>query len=419
MQIRLPHIALSLLLVASITSLIAAENWPRFRGPNANGLHLEADLPTTWNESENIVWKSKTPGKGHSSPVIWGDQIWMATAMSEGHDLHALCFSRKGKLLHNIELFHIDKLEASNALNSFASPTPAIEEGMVYLYFGTYGVAAIDTKTADVVWRRQDINLNHQEGPGSSPILFKNLLIFHCDGYDVQHITALDKSSGKTAWTTTRSLDLSGVGNHARKAFVTPVIQRVNAKDLLVSPAAQGCYAYDPNTGDEVWRISYSGFSAVPQPVFNGNMAYVVTDFGRPEIWAIDISGSGVLTEKDVKWKYNVTCPSTPSLILKDGLLYFVADKTGVASCITADTGELVWRDRIGGSFSTSPVATNDHIYFLDRTGVTSVLELGREFKVVSRNTLESGCMASPAIADNQLFIRTATHLYCISQSKD
>jgi|TARA_B100000700_G_scaffold69080_1_gene76547 outer membrane protein assembly factor BamB len=415
MQFRITLSALTILL---LTTVVQAENWPRFRGPNADGLHHSAKLPTNWSESDNVVWKSETPGKGHSSPVIWEDQIWMGTAMNEGHDLHAICFNRDGKLKYNVKLFHIEKLEASNSLNSFASPTPVIEAGTVYLYFGTYGVAAIETASGKIKWSRQDINLNHQEGPGSSPILYKGLLIFHCDGYDVQHITALDKQTGKTVWATTRSLDLSHVGNHARKAFVTPVVRKVNGKDLLVSPAAQGCYAYDPNTGEEVWRIAYSGFSAVPQPVFHGKLAYIVTDFGRPEIWAVDVSGKGVLGEKDIKWKYNTTCPSTPSLIIKDGLIYFVADKTGVASCITADTGELVWRERIGGSFSTSPVATSDHIYFFDRTGATTVVKLGREYKVASRNTLESGCMASPAIADDQLFVRTATHLYCLGQSK-
>ena len=411
MQFRM---TLAFFTLATLTTSIQAENWPRFRGPNADGLHTSAKLPTQWNEEENVVWKVATPGKGHSSPVIWNDQIWMGTALNEGHDLHAICFRRDGKLLHNLKLFHIEKLEASNALNSFASPTPVIEEGTVYLYFGTYGVAAIDTTSGKIKWRRQDIRLNHQEGPGSSPILHKDLLIFHCDGYDVQHITALNKSTGSTVWETTRSLDLSGVGNHARKAFVTPVVRKVNGKDLLVSPAAQGCYAYDPNTGKEIWRIACEGFSAVPQPVFSGNLAYIVPDFGRPEIWAVDISGEGVLTEKDVKWKYSTACPSTPSLIHKDGLLYFVADKTGVASCIKAETGELVWRERIGGSFSTSPVATKDHIYFLDRNGTTTVVSIGSKFNVVSRNTLSAGCMASPAIADNQLFVRTATHLYCL-----
>ena len=232
MQFRITLSALTILL---LTTVVQAENWPRFRGPNADGLHHSAKLPTNWSESDNVVWKSETPGKGHSSPVIWEDQIWMGTAMNEGHDLHAICFNRDGKLKYNVKLFHIEKLEASNSLNSFASPTPVIEAGTVYLYFGTYGVAAIETASGKIKWSRQDINLNHQEGPGSSPILYKGLLIFHCDGYDVQHITALDKQTGKTVWTTTRSLDLSHVGNHARKAFVTPVVRKVNGKDLLVS----------------------------------------------------------------------------------------------------------------------------------------------------------------------------------------
>ena len=393
---------------------LQAENWPQFRGPRADCIHSSAKLPTHWSEDANVSWKVKTPGKGHSSPVIWHDQIWMGTALNNGHALHALCYSRAGKLLYNIKIFNVPDLEPINTLNTFASPTPVIEDGTVYLYFGTYGVAAIDTATGRIKWSRRDIKLNHQEGPGSSPILYQNLLIFHCDGYDVQHITALNKLTGKRAWRTTRSLDLSGVGNHARKAFVTPVIRQVNGRDLLVSPAAQGCYAYDPQTGEEVWRIAYPGFSAVPQPAFEGDTAFVVTDFGKPEIWAIDISGKGVLGQEHVKWKYTVTCPSTPSLLIHNGLLFFITDKTGIASCITSANGKLVWRERVGGTFSASPIATKKHLYFFDRTGTATVVALGNQFQVISRNQLETGCMATPAIADHAIYLRTTNHLYCI-----
>lgn len=408
-------LAVAVVLFAT-SSMMRAENWPRFRGPHANGITSNENLPTSWDENKNIAWKVKTPGYGHSSPVIWGNQVWMGTAMDEGHSLHAVCIDRQGKLQHNVKLFSVDDLQASNALNSFASPTPVIEEGAVYLYFGTYGVAAVDTKSGKIRWKRSDINLNHQEGPGSSPILYKDLLIFHCDGYDVQFITALNKKTGETAWKTKRSIDLSGVGNHARKAFVTPAIQKINNTDLLVSPAAQGCYAYNPNTGEEVWRIAYSGFSAVPQPVFQGDTAFIVTDFGRPEIWALNSTAKGVLADNDVSWRYSMSCPSTPSLTLANGLIYFVADKTGVASCITAKTGELVWRDRIGGSFSASPIATKEHIYFFDRDGTTTVVRLGDSYDVVSQNKLESGCMASPAVADDAIYLRTTSHLYCIKK---
>lgn len=397
-----------------ICDTLQSENWPQFRGPRSDGIHSNAKLPTSWNEQSHVAWKVKTPGQGHSSPVIWRDQIWMATALDNGHALHALCYSRTGKLIHNVKIFDVPQLEPVNTLNTFASPTPAIEEGTVYLYFGTYGVAAVDTATGHIKWSRQDIKLNHQEGPGSSPILHQNLLIFHCDGYDVQHITALNKQTGKRVWKTTRSLDLSDVPNHARKAFVTPVVRRVNGRDLLVSPAAQGCYAYDPQTGEEVWRIAYPGFSAVPQPAFEGDTAFVVTDFGKPEIWAIDISGKGVLGQENVKWKYTVTCPSTPSLLIHNGLLFFITDKTGIASCITTASGKLVWRERVGGSFSASPIATNDYLYFFDRMGTSTVITLGDDYQVISRNKLESGCMATPAIADNAMYLRTTSHLYGI-----
>ncbi len=205
----------------------------------------------------------------------------------------------------------------------------------------------------------------------------------------MQHITALSKQTGRTEWKTTRSLELSKVPNHARKAFVTPVVRRVNGQDLLVSPAAQGCYAYDPQTGQEIWKIAYPGFSAVPQPAFEGNTAFVVTDFGKPEIWAIDISNKGVLGQENVKWKYTVTCPSTPSLLIHNGLLFFITDKTGIASCVNAANGKLVWRERVGGTFSASPIATKEHLYFFDRLGTTTVIALGDQYQVISRNKLE------------------------------
>ena len=164
--------------VYAICFPLQAENWPQFRGLRADGIHATAKLPTTWNEESHVAWKVKTPGHGHSSPVIWRDQIWMATALDDGHALHALCYSRTGKLIHNIKIFDVPQLEPVNTLNTFASPTPAIEDGTVYLYFGTYGVAAVDTATGHIKWSRQDIKLNHQEGPGSSPILYQDLLVW-------------------------------------------------------------------------------------------------------------------------------------------------------------------------------------------------------------------------------------------------
>ena len=416
-----PKTAISLcLLFGSLVFQASAADptWPQFRGPAGLGAVLDTDSnpPDTWNEQKNITWKTSIPGSGWSSPVIWHDQIWLTTSLNAGQQVFAVCIDTSGKLKHQVKLFDIAKPETKNALNSYASPSPTIEAGRVYVHFGTYGTACLDTQSGRVLWKRSDLNLDHQEGPGSSVVLHEDLLLFHCDGRDVQFVVGLDKQTGKTAWKTKRSIDLSKVNDFQRKAFSTPLVVDFQGRPQMISPAAQGCYSYDPQTGRELWRVRYRGFSAVPRPVTRGNLAYVVTDFGKPELWAIRLDGRGDVTESHVQWKYTSSVCSTPSVVLVDDLIYFVTDKTGVASCLDAKTGKLVWKHRIGGKFSTSPLAVAGKIYFFDRDGKTTVIAQGRKFQKLAVNTLESGCMASPAIIGDTLYLRTATALYRLEQ---
>lgn len=401
-------------LVLLDASPLVGQNWPQFRGPTGDGHVAGKKLVTSWSESENIRWKLAIPGSGWSSPVIWGDQVWVTSARKEGRELYAQCVTRTGKLIHDVKIFDVELPEVKNALNSFASPTASIEEGRLYVHFGTYGTACLDTASGEILWSRRDLTLDHQEGPGSSPILHGNYLIFHCDGRDIQYLTALHKQTGKTAWKTNRSIDLSVVGDFARKAFSTPLIVTHAGVTQLVSPGAQGCYSYDPATGKELWRVRYSGFSAVPSPVLAGGKVHVITDFGKPEIWAVGLDGRGDVTETHVDWTFSGSVSSTPSAVAADGLLYFIADKTGVASCLDLESGKLVWQHRIGGSFSASPILSGERVYFFDRDGRTTVLAHGRTPKLLSVNKLETGCMASPAASDGALYLRSTTHLYRI-----
>jgi len=393
---------------------LVAQNWPQFRGPTGDGSVVGKKLVASWKEDQNIRWKVPVPGTGWSSPVIWGEQVWVTSARNEGRELYAQCVTRQGELVHDVKVFDVEKPEVKNALNSFASPTPAIEEGRLYVHFGTYGTACLDTGSGEILWARRDLTLDHQEGPGSSVILHEDHLIFHCDGRDIQYLVALNKQTGKTVWKTTRSIDLSVVGDFARKAFSTPLIVTDGGVTQLVSPAAQGCYSYDPTTGKELWHIRYSGFSAVPSPLFAMGRVYVITDFAKPEIWRVRLDGRGDVTESHVDWTFAGSVSSTPSAVQADGLLYFVTDKTGVASCLDLESGMLVWRHRIGGSFSASPVISGDHVYFFDRDGSSTVLGHGRTLKVLSVNELEAGCMASPAASNGAIYLRTTTHLYRI-----
>ena len=234
-SLRLPA-----LLILLLSFPASAANWPEFRGPSGNGNVGTARLPLTWSETKHVRWKMALPGQGWSTPVAWDDQLWMTSADDGGKSLFVLCVGSDGTLRHRVKVFTIEKPAPINQLNSHASPSPVIEADRIYVHFGTNGTACLDTATARVVWTRRDVNLDHQEGAGSSPILFGRLLIFHCDGRDRQYIAALDKATGKTAWRVDRSIDLAKIPTHARKAFSTPLLVGDKKSPVLVSPAAGG-----------------------------------------------------------------------------------------------------------------------------------------------------------------------------------
>ena len=396
---------------------LVATEWPEFRGPRGDGHAVSKQLPETWNEQHHVRFKVKVPGLGWSTPVIHGDQVWLTTASPDGHDLRVICLDRnEGHKIHERVLFQIPTPEPRNQLNSYASPSPVIETGRVYVHFGTYGVACLDTATGVQVWARRDLLVDHQEGPGSSMVLYKKLLVCHYDGRDQQYVVALDKQTGRTVWRTERSIDMSSVGDFARKAFTTPTVVRGAGVDWLISPSAQGCYAYDPRNGRELWHVRYSGFSAVPRPVVRDDLAYVVTDFAKPHVLAVRLGGKGDITSTHLAWKHTRNGPSTPSPILVEDLLYTVSDR-GILSCLDALRGDLVWRERLGGSFCASPVASGTRVYFCDREGRTTVIQSGRTFQRLALNKLQQGLMASPAAAGDELYLRTRDYLYCIDAS--
>jgi outer membrane protein assembly factor BamB len=411
--------ALFSMLLASAPAPAPAENWPDFRGPTRDGIASGTTLPLKWSESNNIRWKTKLPGLAWSSPVVWGSQIWVTNAPVEGKKLSAICLDLKsGRVVREVLLFNVEKHARwySNDINSHASPSPVIGKGRVYCSFGTYGTACVDTTSGKVLWRRNDINIIHFEGPGSSPVLFEDLLILTMDGIDKQFLIALDAETGRTKWRTPRSRDFTGMIKPLRKAYTTPLLLGKGAETILVSVGAQAAYGYIARTGKEQWRVDFRGWSNSSRPFSDGKQVFINTGYMKPQLWAVRLGGNEVTQADRVQWKRTSAVPSMSSPVLMDGLIYMVTER-GIASCVDASNGKFVWRERIGGKIYASALAAAGCVYFFDRDGKTTVVKQGREFKILATNKLEAGGMASVAVSGKALILRTESHLYRIEEN--
>ena len=414
---------LSLFLFSS-SLVIAQENWPQFRGPDGDGMAPDADIPMTWSEEENVAWKTEIHGLGWSSPVIFGQQVWLTTATPDGKELSVLCLDKdSGKILHDEKLFDIAEPQFAHKFNSYASPTPVIEEGRVYVTWGSPGTACIDTKTFEVLWTREDIECDHFRGAGASPILFEDLLILPYDGADYQFVLAMDKETGETRWRTERSVDFKDLDEDGkpkaegdlRKAYATPHVAELNGREVLISQGAMATYGYDPRTGEELWRYDeHSNHSASTRPVIMGDTVFAPTGFPKPYLVALSGPKEGVLDESSVAWKLVKSVPKKPSLQLVGDYLYAISDSGGVATCWEAKTGDVKWMERIGGNYSASPLVAKGRLYFFSEEGTAAVVKAAPEFELLAENTLGDGFMASPAVSGDALYLRSRTHLYCI-----
>jgi len=433
---------LSFMLVTVLTAVpsgplrAAGPEWPEWRGPGGQG-HAPAarDLPVTWSETENVAWKTPLSGRGWSSPVVTGSQIWMTTAIetavpedekkkrleavaanqpldvSGPVSLRALCVDRDtGRLLHDVELMVVSEPQPIHTLNSYASPTPVLDDGRLYCHFGDFGTACVDTRNGTLSWARRDQRLNHENGPGSTPVLWKNRLIFHCDGSDRQSIVALDTATGAVAWQTDRSGEMRS-DPQLKKAYGTPLVLPLGGRDVVVSPAADWLYGYDPATGRELWKMSYGalGFSIVPRPVQAHGLLYLSTSFTQPETLAVRLGDGSAPPE--IVWRERKGAPSMPSPLVVGDELYLVTDK-GVATCLDARTGGVAWTERLGGNFCSSPLFADGRIYVGNRDGDTFVIKPGRTHSLEATNRLDGQIMATPAAIGAAIYLRTDKALY-------
>ena len=381
-----------------------------------------------------MTWKADIHGKAWSSPVVWGDQVWVTTASADGKELSVLTIDREsGKILRDQKLFDIAKPQYCIPFNSYASPTPAIEDGYIYVTFGAPGTACLDTKTGHIMWTRTDFVCNHYRSAGSSPLIYNDMLIMHFDGSDHQFIVALDKHDGHTIWRTERSVnydDLNANGKPRgdgdfRKAFSTPRILTINGHDQIVSLSSKALYGYAPDTGKELWQIDFkASFSGSDTPVITDGMIFLGTGNGSVEMIGIRPDPSGIVNDSCIVWRTHKKVPTRSSPLVVNGLLYMVTD-VGIATCLDAKSGDEIWHERIDGQYSASPMYADGKIYFFSEDGNATVITAGRKYELLAKNNLSdgspaipelqgpsSGFMGTPAIAGKAFYLRTRTSLY-------
>jgi outer membrane protein assembly factor BamB len=434
-------VALALLPALAMTAATASDSWPQFRGPDGQGRTDESILPLTWSETENVAWRTALPGRGWSSPVVAHGRIWVTTAeerqatpdereglmrnvanMGIANQMAAVASVKlsaveldlaTGQVLRKKELFNVDAPPPIHGLNSFASPTPVIDDGRVICHFGAMGTACLDASTGEVLWEKT-LEINHIVGPGSSPVIHNGLVILVCDGADKQFVAALDVKTGDVVWKVDRP-PIRITDGDMRKDYSTPLVIEFDGREQVVIPGSQWFVSYDPASGAEIWRVDHgSGFSNVPRPIFDGEMVYLDTGFSKPQLWAVRVDGTGDVGATHVVWRNTQQMPTMPSPVMSGGRIFVISDG-GVASCLDAATGKSIWRERLPGKYSASALLGAGRVYFCSHEGRTTVVEASNQFTVLAENELDGQLMASPAVVDGDLLLRTESHLYRIS----
>lgn len=404
--------------LAILNRTVSAEHWYQFQGPTGDSHSTSKNLPLTWSETENVKWKTPIHDLGWSSPVELEGRIWLSTATLEGHKQYALCIDAEtGEIIHDLLLFENENPEDTKKYNSFASPTPLLAPGRVYMHFGSYGTACLDSKTGKKIWERRDLPCNHWRGPGSSPILYDGKLLIHYDGFDYQYIVALNADTGETVWKKDRApyVEYNTDDGDRMKAYCTPIVVTIDGRKQVISPAAKSTVAYDLETGDEIWKVTYDEHSTTAKPIYKDGMLYIDTGFSKAKLLAVKAGGTGDVTETNVKWTLSKGVPSKPTPILVDGLIFMIHD-SGSATCVEAKTGEIVWQGRASGNYTASPLYADGKIYFFSEDGKTTVIKAAREFEILAENQLDDKFKASPAVVGDDLILRTVTHLYRIGK---
>jgi outer membrane protein assembly factor BamB len=406
----------AILLSITILSLnlidATAADWPEFRGPGAQG-HADGEkLPIEFGADKNLKWKVPVPGSGWSTPAIVKGKIYLTSALTvgDGFSLNALCLdATTGRIAWNHPLIKVAKATRTHRKNSQASPSPIVSGNRIFAHFGHMGTVCLDLD-GKIIWKNETLKYSSVHGNGGTPVLVNGNLIFSCDGSKNPFVVALDAKNGKIVWRVNRSV------NAKRKfSFSTPLVLRTGTGTQLLLPGSDMIGAYHPDTGKEIWRATFDGYSVVPRPVVGHGMVFFSTGFDRAKAIAVKLGGKGDVTDSHLAWTLTKGAPHTPSMLLVGTELYMVSDG-GIGSCIEAKTGKVIWSERFGGGHSASPIYADGKIYFTNESGVVTVVTAGKKFTVLAKNKLGERALASPAVADGALFIRTAEHLWKFQQ---
>ncbi|MCP4261421.1 MAG: PQQ-binding-like beta-propeller repeat protein [Planctomycetes bacterium] len=389
-----------------------AENWPGWRGPRGDGTSNEKNVPVRWSSTENIVWKTPIPGKGHASPIVWEEYIFVVTSIKEQQQRALLCLDRKdGKILWKRIVLEAP-LERINRLNSYASSTPSTDGEKVYVSFLDVDkmlVAAYDFD-GNNLWEVRPGVFASVHGYCSSPVIWKDKLIVNGDHDGPSYIVALNRTNGQTIWKTPRP--------NKTRSYCPPIIRRIDQRNQMVLSGTMCVASYDPDTGQQHWIIDGPTEQFVASIVYNGELLFMTCGYPDHFIQAIRPDGHGNVTDTHILWQKDKDCSYVPSPIVF-GPYFLIVSDSGIATCFEAKTGKSLWRKKLGRHYSASLLSADGLVYFLSDKGIMTVVKPDRELNIVARNELGENTYASPAISNGQIFIRADKHLYCIGVGKN
>lgn len=388
------------------------DSWSQLRGENQGHANEGMKLPTVWTEQDNVAWKTAIPGNGWSSPIVDGDEIWLTTSIDDQKSLRAICVDlNSGEIRLNIEVFKPTQFVEKHARNGHATPTPVLDEKHVYVHFGSYGTAALNRKDGSIVWTNQDTVIQHQWGPGSSPVLFDDMLVFNCDGMDLRYVIALDKATGEPTWKTDRSVATKDDG-FFRKAFSTPLVANVNDTPMLLSAGANQFSALNTDNGEEVWNAEFFGYAGVTVPIAANGRAFVTSGYGDGSLMAVQLDDSDDFKSGEVIWKTNQNAPIIPTPIVVGDELYMVSDN-GIFTCLDAESGTMHWRKRLQGNYASSILFGDGKLFISSDRGVTHVVKPSKsKMELLASNELDSNIQATAALSNDSIIMRTKNSLY-------